>query len=111
MPTSEAASFERFPAGSWTPSAVSLDGVVRLGSEMLSTGLRLALPVVAVLLLIDFALALLGRVQQQLQLLSLAFPVKMIAALALMAALAPVVPKMFGAAAERMLAELWRSLG
>jgi len=106
-----AASFERFPAGSWTPAVANLDGVVRLGSEMLSTGLRLALPVVAVLLLIDFALALLGRVQQQLQLLSLAFPVKMAAALVLLAALAPVVPKIFGAAAERMLAELWRSLG
>ena len=106
-----AASFERLPAGSWTPSAANLDGIVRLGGEMLSTGLRLALPVVAVLLLIDFALALLGRVQQQLQLLSLAFPVKMAAALAILAALAPAVPKMFGAAADRMLAELWRSLG
>jgi flagellar biosynthetic protein FliR len=106
-----AASFERFPAGGWTPAAASLDGVVRLGGEMLSTGLRLALPVVAVLLLIDFALALLGRIQQQLQLLSLAFPVKMAASLAILAALAPIVPKMFGAAAERMLSELWRTLG
>jgi flagellar biosynthetic protein FliR len=106
-----AASFERFPAGAWSPSGVNLDGVVRLGGQMFSTGLRLALPVVAVLLLIDFALALLGRVQQQLQLLSLAFPVKMMAALAILAALAPVVPKLFGAAAERTLAELWRVLG
>jgi flagellar biosynthetic protein FliR len=77
---------------------------------MLSTGLRLALPVVALLVLIDFALALVGRVQQQLQLLSLVFPVKMAAALALLAALAPVVPRMFGTAAERTLAVLWRSL-
>jgi flagellar biosynthetic protein FliR len=106
-----AASFEKFPAGSWAPASASLDGIVRLGGEMLSTGLRLALPVVAVLLLIDFALALLGRVQQQLHLLSLAFPAKMAAALALLAVLAPVVPKMFGAAAERTLAALWRSLG
>jgi flagellar biosynthesis protein FliR len=106
-----AASFERFPAGSWAPASANLDGIVRLGGEMLSTGLRLGLPVVAVLLLIDFALALLGRVQQQLQLLSLAFPAKMAAALVLLAMLAPVVPKMFGAAAERTLAALWRSLG
>jgi len=106
-----AASFERFPAGSWAPASANLEGILRLGGEMLSTGLRLGLPVVAVLLLIDFALALLGRVQQQLQLLSLAFPAKMAAALALLAVLAPVVPKMFGAAAERTLAALWRSLG
>jgi flagellar biosynthesis protein FliR len=105
-----AASFEKFPAGSWAPAAGSLDGILSLGGSMLSTGLRLGLPVVAVLMLIDFALALVGRVQQQLQLLSLAFPVKMVAALALLAALAPVVPRMFGAAAEKTLAVLWRSL-
>jgi flagellar biosynthetic protein FliR len=106
-----AASFERFPAGSWAPASANLEGILRLGGEMLSTGLRLGLPVVAVLMLIDLALALLGRVQQQLQLLSLAFPAKMAAALALMAVLAPMVPKMFGAAGERTLAALWRSLG
>lgn len=105
-----AASFEKFPAGSWAPAAGNLDGILSLGGSMLSTGLRLGLPVVAVLMLIDFALALVGRVQQQLQLLSLAFPVKMVAALALLAALAPVVPRMFGAAAEKTLAVLWRSL-
>lgn len=106
-----AASFRKFPAGSWAPSAANLDGVVRLGGEMLSTGLRLAFPIVALLLLIDFALALLGRVQQQLQLLSLAFPAKMVTALAVLAMLAPAVPRLFGPAAERTLAALWRSLG
>ena len=77
---------------------------------MFSIGLRVALPIVALLILIDFALALLGRVQQQLQLLSLAFPAKMAAALALLAALAPVIPKMFSAAAEHTLAMLWKAL-
>lgn len=106
-----AASFVKFPAGSWAPAAASLDGILKLGSDMFSIGLRMALPVVALLILIDFSLALLGRVQQQLQLLSLAFPAKMAAGLAILAALAPVVPKMFGAAAEHMLAALWRALG
>jgi flagellar biosynthesis protein FliR len=105
-----AASFQKYPAGGWAPSAASLDGILQLGGSMLSTGLRLAFPVVALLVLIDFALALVGRVQQQLQLLSLAFPVKMAAALALLAALTPIVPKMFGEAAEKTLAVLWRSL-
>jgi flagellar biosynthesis protein FliR len=105
------ASFRRFPAGSWAPASANLDGILRLGAEMLSTGLRLAFPIVALLLLIDFALALLGRVQQQLQLLSLAFPAKMATALTLLVALAPAVPRLFGPAAERTLAALWRSLG
>jgi flagellar biosynthetic protein FliR len=106
-----AASLERFPAGSWTPSATSLDGIVRLGGNMLLTGLRVALPVAALLLLIDVALALLGRMQQQLQLLSLAFPAKMLAALVLLTALAPMLPKIFDTAAQRTLTQIWRLLG
>jgi flagellar biosynthetic protein FliR len=106
-----AASLERFPAGSRAPSAASLDGIVRLGGSMLVTGLRVALPVAALLLLIDVALALLGRMQQQLQLLSLAFPAKMLAALVLLTALAPMLPKIFDTAAQRTLTQIWRLLG
>ena len=47
--------------------------------------MRLALPVVALLMLVDLALALLGRLNAQLQLLTLAFPAKMLAALLLLA--------------------------
>lgn len=101
-----AQSLERFPAGTWHITAASVDGILRLGTNMLSTGLRLALPVVALLLLIDVALALLSRMQQQLQLLSVAFPIKMLATLALLAALAPVIPRIFSAAAARTLAAL-----
>lgn len=103
-----AVSFQKFPAGAWAPAAASLDGVVHLGSGIFTIGLRLAMPVIALLLLLDLALALLGRMQQQLQLLSLAFPVKMLAALALLAVLAPVVARMFSAAAERTLHALTR---
>lgn len=106
-----AASFVRFPAGSWAPSAASLDGIVRLGSNMLVTGVRLALPVAAILLLIDLALALLGRMQQQLQLLSLAFPAKMLAALIILAALSPMLPRIFSTASDRTMAAIWRLLG
>jgi flagellar biosynthetic protein FliR len=114
-----AASFERFPAGSFpglgasnaVHGAIPIDGVLRLGGAMLSTGLRVALPVTALLLLIDVALALMGRMQQQLQLLSMAFPVKMIAALMVLIALAPLIPKLFAASAERTLGELWRAIG
>jgi flagellar biosynthetic protein FliR len=106
-----AASFEKFPAGSWEPSATSLDGVLRLGAGMFTTGLRLAMPVIALLLLIDVALALLGRMQQQLQLLSLAFPVKMLAALGMLVALTPVVARVFEGAAGRTIEALWGILG
>ena len=103
-----AASFQKFPAGSWAPAAASLDGIVRLGAGMFALGLRVAMPVIALLLLLDFALALLGRMQQQLQLLSLAFPVKMLAATAILTVLAPVIAKLYEGSAGRTLGELWR---
>jgi flagellar biosynthetic protein FliR len=106
-----ALSLEKFPAGSWSPSNASLNGIVMLGGQMFAIGLRLALPVVALLLLIDVALALLGRMQQQLQLLSLAFPVKMMAAMAILAALTPVTVRMFGAASSKSLAALHQLIG
>jgi len=106
-----AASFQKYPAGSWSPSAASLDNIVHLGAGMFSLGLRVALPVVALLLLIDVALALLGRMQQQLHLLSLAFPIKMMAALGLLTAIAPLLPKLFSAAASHTIGALWRLAG
>jgi flagellar biosynthetic protein FliR len=105
-----AASFKAFPAGSWTPTAVGADSIVRLGSAMFTIGLRLAMPVIALLLLIDLALALVGRMQQQLQLLSLAFPAKMLAALAILTALAPVTARFFENSAHRTVEALWRGL-
>ncbi len=106
-----AASFQKYPAGSWSMTAASLDTIIHLGAGMFSLGLRVALPVVALLLLIDVALALLGRMQQQLQLLSLAFPIKMMAALGVLTAIAPVLPKLFSSAASHTLAALWRLAG
>jgi flagellar biosynthetic protein FliR len=105
-----AASFERFPAGSWAPTAASLEGILALGGAMFSMGLRLALPVTALLLLLDIAMALLGRMQQQLQLLSLAFPIKMLAAVAILAVMAPMLPRLFHSSSERTVTALWRML-
>lgn len=104
------ASLERYPAGSWFPSAASLEAVLTLGGVMFSTGLRLALPVVALLLLLDIAMALLGRMQQQLQLLSLAFPIKMLAALAFLALMAPMLPRFYQSVSQRIVSALWRLL-
>jgi len=106
-----AASFERFPAGSWLLNAASADGILRLGAGMFSLGVRLALPLIGLLLIIDLALALLGRMQQQLQLLSLAFPVKMLAALALLSGLAPVMARLFERSATGALGAVWHTLG
>jgi flagellar biosynthetic protein FliR len=106
-----AGSFQKYPAGSWSLSAASLDSIIHQGASMFSLGIRIALPVVALLLLIDVALALLGRMQQQLHLLSLAFPIKMMAALGVLAAIAPLMPKLFSGAAAHTISALWRLAG
>src|SRR5581483_10901920 len=55
-----AQTLERIPPGAYTPGAASAAAVTRLGATLFAFGLRLALPVVALLLMVDVALALLG---------------------------------------------------
>jgi flagellar biosynthetic protein FliR len=103
-----AISFQKFPAGTWAPLTASLEGVLHLSAAMFTIGLRLAMPVIALLLMLDFSLALLGRMQQQLQLLSLSFPLKMLAATAILAMLAPVIARMYESSAGKTMEALWR---
>lgn len=70
-------SLEKIPPGSYGLGPAAAPALVHLGATLFSVGLRLAFPVVALLVMVDVALALVGRVNAQLQLLSLAFPVKM----------------------------------
>jgi len=65
---------------------------------------RLALPIVAVLLLIDISLALLGRVNAQLQLLTIAFPVKMMVALTIFGWLLLLMPVVLRSGANQAFA-------
>lgn len=86
-----ARSLDTLPPGGWfaiSPEALTASAM-RLGTAMFTFALRLALPVVALLLVIDLSLALVSRFNQQLQLLTVAFPAKMLAALALTALLVP----------------------
>ena len=80
--------------------------ILRLASGMFSVGLRLAMPALALLLLVDVALALLGRLNQQLQLLMLAFPVKMMAAIALLAALAVLFPHVYRGYSQQVMSRV-----
>lgn len=77
---------------------------------MLETGLRLALPVLGLLLLTDLCLALASKIQAQLQLLSLAFPLKILVALAALAGSWPLAAWAYRSCANRCL-ELLRLAG
>ena len=106
-----ARSLETAPPGAWLFSPASAGPMIRLGAGMFAVGLRLAFPVVALLLLVDVALALAGRIHSQLQLLSLAFPVKMAAALALLGWEAVLFPRLLRESGVAAWSVLGRLLG
>ncbi len=98
---------------SWPPGAFALTPalaatLISFSAGIFSTGVRMAMPALALLLLVDLTLALLGRLHLQLQLITLAFPAKMLAALALLVALAPLLARAFGAQARDLLALVTR---
>jgi flagellar biosynthetic protein FliR len=74
-------------------------------------GVRLALPVVALLVMVDVALALLGRINAQLQLLSLAFPAKMLTTLILLSWIAPIFPRILREISGHAWTAAYRMLG
>jgi flagellar biosynthetic protein FliR len=105
-----AASLVAHPPGTFFLRASSIDAIIGLGANMFATGMRLAMPVVVLLALIDMSLALLGRIHQQLQLLTLAFPVKMMAATAFLGMIFTLYVPVYRAAAERTVEALYRLL-
>jgi flagellar biosynthesis protein FliR len=87
-----ATSLVKMPAGSFALARGAAEHLLMVAGTMFSTGLRMAFPVVAVLVMVDISLALLGRVNAQLQLLTLAFPIKMLLALTIFGWVLAVLP-------------------
>ncbi|HYI93934.1 MAG TPA: flagellar biosynthetic protein FliR [Bryobacteraceae bacterium] len=90
-----ARSLEAHPPGSWLAARPAAEELIRIGSSVFSTGLRLALPVAGMLLLVDLALALVGRINAQVQMISVAFPVKMALALFILAWTLAAFPRVY----------------
>lgn len=76
--------------------------VAHAAGSLFTVGMRLALPIVGLMLMVDLTLALVGRVNAQLQLLHLAMPLKIMAALATIAVLLMLFPSVYGQLAEHM---------
>lgn len=102
------ASLEVLPPGAWRLHPEMAMELIRWSGMMLVLALRIALPLIALLTLIDVALALMGRLQPQLQLLSLAFPLKMLTSIALIVVLVGSFGALFQSAAGTLIKTLWR---
>lgn len=98
-----ARSLETRPPGSFAITAITADAVIRLGATVFSTGLRLAFPVVGLLMMVDLALALVSRINSQMHLNALAFPVKTLSILVILAMLLGVVSRVYQDYAARLL--------
>ncbi len=106
-----ARSLETIPPGSFQIKPIAADALIHLGSTVFSTGARLAFPVVALMVMVDISLALLGRISPQLQLGSMTFPAKMLAGLAVVSAILAVFPAIYRAYAEKLFGALPALIG
>ncbi len=98
-----AASLASHPPGTFHIDPLLAPAIWRFTSDILVVGVRLAFPSIALLGLIDISLGLVGRINSQLQLLSVSFPLKMLAAFALVAVLASMYPRVIESEAASML--------
>jgi len=98
-----AVSFESQAPATFSANPSWVEPMLRISSLAWRIGLRLALPAVAVLTVADLAMALTGRIHSQLQLLSLAFPVKVLAAVLVLSATLPSFPVVYEYAATEAL--------
>jgi flagellar biosynthetic protein FliR len=106
-----ARSLTSIPPGAFALGVATAYSLIQLVSSMFVIAIRLALPVVALLIMVDVALALVGRLNSQLQLLTLAFPAKMLVALLMLSWLAAMFPRLEGELAGRVWTAAHRMLG
>jgi flagellar biosynthetic protein FliR len=101
-----ALSLQIHPPGQFVLTRTLVTTVLALGANVFELGLRLAFPVLGVLLLCEIALALVGRLSSSLQLGHSSAPLKMLLTLGAMAALLKIVPGLYLTYANQVLTVL-----
>ncbi len=104
-----AASLDRYPPGQFAVTPDLVRTVIKLSSNVFSVGLRLALPVIGLLLMTEVALALLSRVNSQLHIGMQAFPAKMMLTLVTLASVLLIVPVLYQAFASDVFENIRRN--
>lgn len=88
-------SLQSFPPGQFSLTPNLARGVISISASVFTIALKLALPVVALLLTTEVALALVGRLSTQLQLGSNAGSIKMLFTLLILVSVLRVVPQLY----------------
>lgn len=90
-----AESLTTYPPGTFTPTAGMALEAIRFGASIFTLALRLAMPVLGLLLLVDIALGVLGRLNPNVQTVHLAFPAKMLISLVMLSMTLSLVPRLY----------------
>ena len=88
-------SISTYPPGAFFLDIGVAEKLVSFLSAIFSTGLMTMIPILAFLLLLDIVLAMLGKIHSQLQLLTLAFPLKLLSVTALLAWMTILFPRVY----------------
>ncbi len=105
-----ALSFDRYPPGQFLLTQDLAHTVIGLGANIFVVGLRLAFPILGLLLMAEIALGLVGRISSQLHMGAHAAPLKMLLTLATFAAVLKVAPELYEAYASQVFGALERGL-
>ena len=104
-------SLDSAPPGSFAFARPNVEALLMTGGLIFSTGVRLVLPVMIMMLLADISIGLLGRLNAQLQLFSLSMPIKLLGSLALMSTSMIVFPRVYTQLSTIIFGVLRRLLG
>lgn len=90
-----AATLEMIPVGSAIEMQAGVGAMIAIASDLFYFGLRFAAPVIAVVLIANVAMAVLGRVAPQLNILAVAFPMQIGLGLFTFATVIPLIATFF----------------
>ncbi|HLJ47633.1 MAG TPA: flagellar biosynthetic protein FliR [Bryobacteraceae bacterium] len=104
-------SLQSQPPGTFELTRPHVEALLSLGTNVFSTGIRLVLPLATLLFLVDLCMGLLGRLNAQLQVMSLALPFKMLLSLAIFSWSVLLFPKVFNQLSSAIFGVLRQVLG
>ena len=103
-----AKSFALIPPGGFVVHKQQAVELIQFGGAIFSTGLRIALPVMAFLFLVDLAISLLGRFNPGLQLFAFSFPLKIFVTLFIYSFTMLLFPRVFERLAASCMTHIYR---
>ena len=95
------ASYEGLPIGAGHVDASVLDGVRQMLGLIFTVGVRLAAPIVLVLLIVELAVGLVSRSAPSLNFMVVGYPVRLVVGLIVLAAFVGTIPQVIASVSER----------